>query len=383
VDGGGGVPVTVRLTIPSAKAAEFTVHVTFACTVTDPVRVVRENLDAERALLSYLKSHQKIFHLGLDYDMLQITEVRIAVDAQITAYTTIRPPVIPGLEVSMTSVEVLTPTEVAEFEHSMRKQRYELEMARRKQENDHLLLSDREHNDQELDEQRRRYRYRTGHDDRSHGHLIARMDQEHDYELVMARERQDEELSERRLDRRHAAEREERAHERFLAVTGQQHEHRIRAEADTFALDRLDKAQDAIGDDPVKALLYAHAQGELTATEVADRLHANAREDQQWLRQETRETQRHRLEANLDVLRELAKRGHLDVVNLNVERLLAEVAGVPQQELAAGAADRPALDAPAERPEAVETDAISADGPGADHGEPNGNEFAAREEDDV
>ncbi|MEV6526356.1 RNA polymerase sigma factor, partial [Longispora sp. NPDC051575] len=44
VDVGRDRPVTVRLTIPSAEAADFTLQVTFVCTVNDAVRVVQNNL---------------------------------------------------------------------------------------------------------------------------------------------------------------------------------------------------------------------------------------------------------------------------------------------------------------------------------------------------
>src|SRR5438270_6458100 len=70
-------PVPVELDIPSQDALDFRVRVTFVCTVTDPLVVVRKGLyDAESALLGYLKRHHKIVQLGLEYQVTQINSVR-------------------------------------------------------------------------------------------------------------------------------------------------------------------------------------------------------------------------------------------------------------------------------------------------------------------
>ena len=58
VDMRSGAPVVVELSIPSRDAAEFAVHATFACTVTDPVAVVRDGVCAGIALRSYLHEPQ-------------------------------------------------------------------------------------------------------------------------------------------------------------------------------------------------------------------------------------------------------------------------------------------------------------------------------------
>ncbi|MEV6527758.1 hypothetical protein AB0M43_38140, partial [Longispora sp. NPDC051575] len=46
-----------------------------------------------------------------------------------------------------------------------------------------------------------------------------------------------------------------------------------------------------------------------------------------------RQDRSRQLEMNLEMLKELAKHGHTDMLNLNVERLIAEVSGVPYLEV--------------------------------------------------
>lgn len=112
--------VLVEFTIPSGDAKEFTVRVTFKCHVTDPVTVVREGQgDASRALLGYVRSHQKLFLLGLDHKISQVDEVRRLVQTQIQAYAHYLPPDVPGMTVALSYTDVATPDEWAA--HSGRK----------------------------------------------------------------------------------------------------------------------------------------------------------------------------------------------------------------------------------------------------------------------
>ncbi|MGW4057194.1 hypothetical protein ACWEGE_02885 [Amycolatopsis sp. NPDC004747] len=133
--------VIVELAIPGAEAEDFTMRVTFVCTVTNPVSVVREGRgDAQTLLRAYLKSHHRFFELGLKYRLDEINEVRRDVNAQVKAFTTVKPPVISGIAVELRSVEVLTPDEVRrlmgnrrslEYQHELdtAQQRYELDRA--------------------------------------------------------------------------------------------------------------------------------------------------------------------------------------------------------------------------------------------------------------
>ena len=115
-------PVTVELTIPSADAAHFTLRVTFTCTVNDPVAVVRNGVNAQSALASYLTSRSRIFQLGLKYDLEGVNEVRQDVSAQIMALRTLKPPNIDGMSVDIADIGVLTPIQLANLREAMRKE---------------------------------------------------------------------------------------------------------------------------------------------------------------------------------------------------------------------------------------------------------------------
>lgn len=317
-------PVMVQLDIPSAEASYFTMQVTFVCTVTDPVTVVRAGLrDAQTTLRAYLKSHHKIFELGLDYQVKQINEVRRDVNAQVKAFTTIKPPVIAGISIEMASVEVLTPDELVAFEKSRRDLR-----------RDHTLIAERQHYD-------------------------------HTLEFDQAR------------------------HGQRMSADALRHEQTMEADKRGFERHELGKLMDMVGDDPVRALHLAYAAGQLSPKELSDHLSAEQRrrqeldradrlsqlereredrmlelerdhEDKRWARENelriiaarredalrtqqwqredetfAREDQHRRLEVNLEVIRELAKRGHLDTANLNVERVVTEMLETPAVRLPA------------------------------------------------
>ncbi len=264
------VPVTAELTVPSAEAADFTVRVTFACTVTDPARVVRENLNAESVLLAYLRRDTELSHLALNYRMSDLYALRRDVTARIRAYSTVKPPAAHGLRMSLVGVEVLTPEEVAAFEQLRRQAAQERDVA---------------------------------------------------------------------------------------AVRQQRQEQRLQAETLEFRRRQLELALETIGADPIKALIMAQTRGELDAKELADGLarlerEREEREDKLDHRREAREDHKRQLEMKLEVLRELAKNGHLDMVNVKVDQLFADLSGsghelsAPQRE----AVNREGV-APMEQPE--------------------------------
>ncbi|MCY1145783.1 hypothetical protein OWR29_47980, partial [Actinoplanes sp. Pm04-4] len=119
-------PVVTRLEIPSRDQSTFEVLVTFTCTVTDPIAVVRGGVNAEEALLGHLKAHNRIFELGLDYPLAEINEVRRLVSAQVKAYLTIRPPTVPGMSVAIKSVEITSPELIARYEQERLAQDYQV-----------------------------------------------------------------------------------------------------------------------------------------------------------------------------------------------------------------------------------------------------------------
>jgi hypothetical protein len=112
--------VVVELPIPSRDSEMFHVMATFTCTVTEPLIVVEKGIDAEQGLLSYLKGHHKIALLGLEYELRDINEVRIDVQAEVGSLADHRPPALPGMLVTLASVEVATPAELTEFHQKLR-----------------------------------------------------------------------------------------------------------------------------------------------------------------------------------------------------------------------------------------------------------------------
>jgi CHAT domain-containing protein len=119
-----GTEVEVSFQVDSADALEFSVKVTFLCSVLDPAVVVRdEQVNVADALLAYLRRDRDLFYLGLNHRVEEIAEVRAKVATQIHAYTTLRPLKIPGMEIALASVQLWTPAEVPDFgglrEHRM------------------------------------------------------------------------------------------------------------------------------------------------------------------------------------------------------------------------------------------------------------------------
>lgn len=343
VDLSDGVVVTVDLTIPSADGTEFALRVSFSCKVLDPARVVKDNLDAGAAILAYLRCDTKLGHMALHYGMDDLTQVRNDVAARIRAYAEVKPPVVHGLKLSFVGVEVPTPEEVARFHGKRRDAGW----------NDQLKRDDN------------RYRHREELTEDDHVQVLA---------------------GQRRRGK-HEAEREDQDHEQVQ-----------RARALEFARREAEYAYEAHGGDPLRQLLLAEARQEVSAKDVADQMRTDhherevyareqrhlervedrqaldwqrqdaterrresreeriesdrferdmyrdelvaRREDKRSRRSEKREDRNRQLEVKLEVLRELAKNGHLDMVNVRVEQLVADITGVETQ---AGAPSREAL----------------------------------------
>ncbi|MBF6442556.1 hypothetical protein [Nocardia farcinica] len=134
VDVSVDAPVLVELKVRSADATDFTVHVTFRCTVTDAVLVVRNGLtDATGFLLEYLRGMPDIFQIGQDFRLQELDRVQRALSAFVTSSVVHDPPLLPGIRIRMAGVQVLTPAEVETFEHRRR------ELSR-----DHVLADDQQ-----------------------------------------------------------------------------------------------------------------------------------------------------------------------------------------------------------------------------------------------
>ncbi|CAM3614300.1 hypothetical protein KIPE111705_16855 [Kibdelosporangium persicum] len=302
--------VMVQLGIPSKDADQFTMQVTFVCTVSNPAVVVREGMtDAQAMLRAYLKSHNRIFELGLAHKLDDVNEVRRNVNAQVKAFATVKPPVMPGIDIEVRSVEVLTPAGLAEFERK-----------RTQQQRQHRLVAEQQGFDQarELDQD-------------EHTQLRSTKQQRHD--LSREAERKDFDRYQRREDRL-----------------------------------ELNELSEAIRNDPQRVLLLAWEQGLLGPVEMAERMSAearrvedNAREDRAaelehkrameraqleqstedrrwrrdieqqqllWRREDEsfrREDVRQQRQIKLEVIRELGKHGYLDMTNLDPNRLVDEL----------------------------------------------------------
>ncbi|WP_433265705.1 hypothetical protein ACQPWR_00900 [Micromonospora vinacea] len=362
-----GMPVTVEMTIPSAEASDFVMRITFACTVTDPALVVRENVRAAEAILAYLQRDSKLGHLALNLRLDDLNRLRREATARIRAYTEVKPPDVHGLDLRFLGVEVVTPPDLEKFE----KQRREAEA-------EHTLK-----------------RQRVGYT------------QDDDIDA----ERHSQGLDGRRRGGKHNAEVADQEHAHQQALKEQKHMQRLQAEQFEFARREVEYAFDAFGSDPLKALIFAQAKGDIDAKELAERMDAAdrdridytrrqgeldreddrlqiswtreektkalsadrnqqqeeanhrrlmelekiraERQDAQARRQEEREDQHKQLEARLEVLRELAKRGHLDMINVQVDKLVADIYG--DGALAVTQPDRDALPE-AERPVSIEAE---------------------------
>ncbi|MEU4619602.1 hypothetical protein AB0G04_06455 [Actinoplanes sp. NPDC023801] len=348
------VPVTVDLNIPSAEASDFTVRATFDCTVTDPKQVVRENVDAARAVLAYLRRDSKLGQLALNLRISEVNDLRREATARVRAYTEVRDPGIPGLSVRFARVEVLTPKEVATFEERRR----------------------------QAEAENRLKRLQAGYD--QSGELDD--------------ERHSQRLADQRRGGRHSADQEDQEFEHLRKLKQQRHEQRLRAENREFARREAEHAYAALEADPLKALLIAEAEGLIDTKALADRMAADSRdqleyareqrrlnreearataqldreddraaltwgreqrakrEDAEWSmqledkredrkdardqRREVREDRAKDLDMKLEVLRELAKRGHLDMINFEVGKLVDDISGTGP---AVGKADRDEL----------------------------------------
>jgi hypothetical protein len=403
-----GAPVTVEMTIPSAEATDFTMRITFACTVTDAALVVKGNVQASEVILAYLQRDSKLAHLALNLRVRDLNQLRREATARIRAYTEVKPPDVLGLDLRFLGVEVLTPPDLEKFEKQRREAAAE-----------HKLM-----------------RQRVGYSQ--------------DDELDAERHSQG--LAGQRRGGKHVAERDDQDHGHRQAVKEQKHSQQLQAEGLQFARDEVDFAYHSFGDDPLKALLFAQAKGEIDAKEVADRMAAgdrdrieytrrqaeldreddrrevswtreqrakalsagrdedregashhrlleleqtradrdDARDERRENRQDTRDRRqeeradRHKqLDMQLDVLKELAKRGHLDMINVQVDKLVADIYGGGS--LAVTQPDRDALPESERRAE-LETEKADPAEAGKDDGEnddyPVDIDIESKDEDD-
>ncbi|MFE2281409.1 hypothetical protein ACFXAE_30080 [Streptomyces sp. NPDC059454] len=248
------VPAVVETRIPSAEAGDFTVRTTFYCTVTDACAVVRDGVtDIEALLLGHLREVPGLTEDGSDLPIVDSDAVRERIDARLTAYHEMRPATLSGLRVRHGLVEVLTPAELAEDIAKLQEERRQRERDRVRQEWEQETALKRSLLETELELKREELRSTSA--------------------LHRERNRQDE-----ALEAEFGRQKLEKLLSRFRHESGaddQRHELTQQSERDRFNREQLREDVQLIGSDPILADLQAWRQGDITADELSQRLHAD------------------------------------------------------------------------------------------------------------
>ncbi|WP_214108553.1 hypothetical protein [Acrocarpospora catenulata] len=238
----------VQLPLQSSGLDEFTLRVTFACTVNDEIVVAKVgHRDLTDALLTYLKGYHKLYQLGLQHPIESVHIVQEDAQLELSVYTHASPMVLLGMQVELSSVEVLTPAGVLD---EQRKLEERLREHKRRQ---HEIDLERE-----LQTKQRSYE----RDDKLDEHRFTRELSREEGETE--RERLERKARESRMIRDHQREEYEFDHEqsqRALAAKLRQ--------AKMFGQETAD--------DPYAVISYAVASGELNSTELIRRLDEDAR----------------------------------------------------------------------------------------------------------
>ena len=322
-------PVPVHVPIPSAGAAEFTVHVTFLCTVKKPEEVVEAGLkDMTEPLRQYVIRHQPLFHIGEEYEFDQISTVRRNVTAEIKAYVSVRPPRFRGMDVKLGNVQVLTPEELAEFHRKLRERELEGRLTSEEQRMDHVLTEQR----QELEEIRRRHEEERELQRREHEQATDKMRREYDRRLEEQQLMHDQLLGAAKFQ-----------HDQRLQSAEFEQDQRLRSAKFEHAITETEKLKDAIGADSseIPTLLAASA-GERNMAEMAELLSQDRqrRHDEEAANELRRETWAHE-----DALyeRQVARDDVRWQYNVRVEELKAQLE-VLKAGVARGLADHQTID---------------------------------------
>jgi hypothetical protein len=251
VDTQRNAPIIVQLSIPARQSQSFAVKVTFGCTVVDPLIVVRQGLkDLQQLLTSYLLSYYNVMQMGLDFTIEQVNEVRHSVHDELTAYQTVSPPLIDGLEIVMASVEVLTPRRMAErHEEELRQQdEHLLKMGKLLKDTQHELAAERARNARlELERQNRHGGERQ---DLDHEQLLAEERQSHDHKLGGGKHE----------------------HERHLAAAEQSASLARQRELNEFRREEVTRHLEAFGAKADTSLYAEYIDGGMTQREIAEML---------------------------------------------------------------------------------------------------------------
>jgi hypothetical protein len=114
--------VDVDVKIPSKDLAEdFGVLVGFSCKVTKPDLVAEQGpIDIVDRLRRYLLEDRKLRQRGTEYTVDELHQVRHQVEVRVRSYCDEVPPSIPGLEIRLSSVDVLTSADLLAHKKRMR-----------------------------------------------------------------------------------------------------------------------------------------------------------------------------------------------------------------------------------------------------------------------
>ncbi|TQM39177.1 hypothetical protein [Pseudonocardia cypriaca] len=123
-------PGEVRVHLSGRTGADkFTVLIAFTCRVSDPETVAqRGGRGVEAFLTNYFRGNPELQNLASDYDSGQMGVLRRIISAEVRAFAQMIPIEIPGVEVSIGAIEVLTPGELETHDIALRDQerRHEL-----------------------------------------------------------------------------------------------------------------------------------------------------------------------------------------------------------------------------------------------------------------
>jgi hypothetical protein len=144
--------VEVSFQVVSRDNSEFTVKVTFTCSVLDPVTVVRGGqVSAADALLAYLRAYPDLFQIGLKFSVAEINKIRTAMASHVKAYIALYPPRIPGIKIGTATVQVDTPASLGKIQEINQEQQIELAADKQRAYIDEMAKNAREYAAQDRD----------------------------------------------------------------------------------------------------------------------------------------------------------------------------------------------------------------------------------------
>jgi hypothetical protein len=285
--------VEVSFRIDAQDAAEFTVKVTFICSVLDPVVVVRDGqVNAADALIAYLRGYQDLFNLGLEHPIKEINKLRTKMAIQVKSYMTLRPPKIPGMEITSATVQIATPTVLADIGKLTTEQEIEL----RKQNHAALLDSNRQSH---ILEQANRMEAVGRNPEAALGLAYADGGMTSPEFVSQIQQREQSRLQRERMDEMAATARRHELEDRY-----EQRKQELEDRADRWGYE--EKLWER--EDRQAKLEWRHTQIE------ADR-------------NDDREARRAQINANIELLKMYAANGHLDTHNADIEDLIRRIHG--------------------------------------------------------